>query len=415
MKALIVDDDAVFRSVLQRSLEKREITVLVAENPRQAVELFRDGRPELVLLDYRMPERDGLSLLRELRGYDPGAVILMLTGFGNIPLAVDAMKQGADSFLTKPVDVDTILSETQKIREKKRNGPAAIPQWEQRFFNLDILERAGIEKALEATGGNVSQAAQLLGIDRRTLQRKLKRYFQWFVLLAGVAAGSVSSSAFATNAKQTENQKWNSARDKFINLTGDADYADDRSAWDKTFSREEYVFGKDPVKFLAESIERLPKGRVLDLAMGEGRNAVFLAKKGFVVEGVDISRVGIRKAQALAAENGVSIETINADLNDYRIKPLTYNVITNFYYYQPSLLPQIKNGLAVGGVVVYEGYTTEQLKNPGKDKISEKLLLKPGELRNLFSDFEIVHYAELNDGESAVARLIARRPKSWQP
>lgn len=401
--ALIVDDDPVFRTTLQRALEKRALKTSVAENPRDAIERFREGRHDLVLLDYRMPERDGLSLLREMASYNPSSVFIVLTGFGSIQLAVETMKQGADSFLTKPCEADAILAEAQKIQEKKRQGVPGIEKWEQRFYNLDMLERTGIEKALEATAGNISKAATLLGIDRRTLQRKMKRFFLF--PLGFVLFSLALPAASAADSGET------SDRAKFISLTGDVDYADDRSAWDKTYSREEYVFGKEPAKFLADNVFRLPKGRALDIAMGEGRNAVFLAKKGFLVEGVDISRVGIRKAQALAAENGVKIETINADLNDYRIKPDSYSVIANFYYYQPSLFPQMKAGLVPGGVIIFESYTVAQLKTKGKEKWPEKFLLKPGELKAAFADFEIVHYSEGMDGDNAVARLIARRPK----
>jgi two-component system response regulator RegA len=87
------------------------------------------------------------------------------------------MKEGADSFATKPCDVDTILNEANKILEKKRKRIPGMDDSEFRSFNLNILERVGIEKALKATKGNVSKAATLLGIDRRTLQRKMKRMF----------------------------------------------------------------------------------------------------------------------------------------------------------------------------------------------------------------------------------------------
>jgi tellurite methyltransferase len=194
-----------------------------------------------------------------------------------------------------------------------------------------------------------------------------------------------------------------------MNITGDAEFADDRLAWDKTYNRKDYVYGKNPAAFLAAHIDKLPKGRVLDIAMGEGRNAVFLAKKGFLVEGVDISSVGIKKAQKLAAENGVKIQAVNADLNKYRIRPGSYSVILNFYYLQRSLFPEIIAGLKKGGVVVFESNTTEQLKNPGAGDFGRDMLLEPGELRRAFSDLEIVYYAETNDGRNAVASLIARK------
>ncbi len=196
---------------------------------------------------------------------------------------------------------------------------------------------------------------------------------------------------------------------RLMALTGDGDFADDRVAWDKTYERKDYVFGKDPAPFLVEQVARLPKGRALDIAVGEGRNAVYLAKKGFLVEGVDISIVGLRKAQKLAAENGVKIQTTNADLNKYKIKPESYSVILNFYYLQRSLFPEIKAGLKKGGVLVFETYTTEHLNNAGVAGWERDYLLAPGELKKAFSDMEILYYGEKNDGKEAVASLVARK------
>jgi SAM-dependent methyltransferase len=198
---------------------------------------------------------------------------------------------------------------------------------------------------------------------------------------------------------------------RLMALTGDSDYGDDRTAWDKTYSRDDYVFGKDPASFLEKQVDKLPKGKVLDIAVGEGRNAVYLAKRGFQVDGVDISVVGLRKAKKLASENGVRINTTNADLNKYKIKPGSYNVILNFYYLQRNLFPQIKAGLKKGGVVVFETHTTDHLKNPGASGWEKEFLLQPGELKKAFTspDFEILHYSETNDGKNAIASLVAKK------
>ncbi len=174
---LIVDDDQVFRQTLKRSFEKRGIRTIDAGEARIAIDQFRQSRPDVVVLDYRMPERDGLSLLREMHSDSPASVFVILTGFGNISLAVESMKEGADTFLSKPIEADKILSEAARILQKKRQSMPGIGKSEARAFSLEVLERQGIERALEATEGNVSKASVLLGIDRRTLQRKMKRYF----------------------------------------------------------------------------------------------------------------------------------------------------------------------------------------------------------------------------------------------
>lgn len=230
---------------------------------------------------------------------------------------------------------------------------------------------------------------------------------KWFLLLSIL----VSQLAHAAIEEEPEGplESSRSKTTRLMALTGDGDFGDDRTAWDRTYARLDYVFGKDPAKFLVEQVDKLPKGKALDIAVGEGRNAVFLAKKGFSVEGVDISQVGLRKAKKLAAENGVKIQTVNADLNKYKIKPDSYSVILNFYYLQRSLFPEIKAGLKKGGVVVFETNTTEQLKNPGSESLEKDFLLQPGELKKAFSDLEILHYAETNDGKKAVASLVARK------
>lgn len=192
-------------------------------------------------------------------------------------------------------------------------------------------------------------------------------------------------------------------------VTGD-DADEHKGHWDSLYNTIGYVFGKEPAPFLRDHVSLLPPGKVLDIAMGEGRNAVFLAKKGFDVEGVDISEVAIRKAKRLARENGVRIRTVAADLHSYAIRPGAYDVILNINYLQRSLVPGIKKGLRKGGVVVYENATVDQLQNPSGQHARRDYLLEKGELRELFKDFEILVFRETNDGKEALASLIARKP-----
>lgn len=174
---LIVDDDEIFRNTLKSAFEKRRLRAWVASNEQEAMGIFRENSPDLVLLDYRMPGLDGISVLREMHVFNPTPVYILLTGYGSLPMAVESMKEGADSVLQKPCDVDAILSEGNRLIEKKKKRVPGMDESEFRSYNLNILERLGIEKALKATRGNVSKAALLLGIDRRTLQRKMKRIF----------------------------------------------------------------------------------------------------------------------------------------------------------------------------------------------------------------------------------------------
>lgn len=187
-------------------------------------------------------------------------------------------------------------------------------------------------------------------------------------------------------------------------VTGD-DLEEDRKHWDKLYNTGAYVFGKEPAFFLRRNIHLLPLGRALDIAMGEGRNAVFLAKNGFQVDGVDISEVALRKARRLGRESHISITTVQADLSNYFIKPDTYNVIINFDYLQRTLIPKIKRGLKKGGVVIYENNILDQMTNSRRQHFNQDDLLKKGELKELFKDFDILVYEESNK-----ASLIARKP-----
>ncbi len=195
-------------------------------------------------------------------------------------------------------------------------------------------------------------------------------------------------------------------------VTGD-DSEGDRRHWDKLYNIKAYVYGKEPARFLKENslfLQSLRNGRALDIAMGEGRNSVFLALKGFTVDGVDISEVALRKAKRLAREHRVAVTTIIADLANYKIKPESYQLILNFDYLQRSLIPQIKRGLKHGGVVVFENDTIGQLSNPGGANMRRDFLLNRGELKEMFKDFEILVYSESNNGAIAKASIIARKP-----
>jgi tellurite methyltransferase len=231
-----------------------------------------------------------------------------------------------------------------------------------------------------------------------------------FSLALRLIAGGFAFAASPTSTQTTTEEESRKSRTaRLMAITGDSEFADDRGAWDKTYNRKDYVYGKEPDPFLLKEVDKLPKGRALDIAAGEGRHAVYLAKKGFQSEAVDISSVGLRKAQKLAAENGVKIKTINADLNKFKIQPNSYTVIMNFYYLQRSLYPQIIAGLKKGGVVVFVSNTTDQLKLPSGKDFEREYLLEPGELTRAFSELEVLTYSETNDGKNAVAHLIARK------
>lgn len=171
--ALLVDDDTAFRLALQGALRRRGVRALTAASVEEGARLLEDDSADLIAIDFRMPNVDGLAAIGRYRKLAPEAAIIMLTGFGDIPLTVAAMREGADTLLTKPVDVDRLLREASAIPLER--GEAGRPPASARTLRLEEVERETIEAALSNSGGVVATAAKMLGIDRRTLQRKLKR------------------------------------------------------------------------------------------------------------------------------------------------------------------------------------------------------------------------------------------------
>ncbi len=187
---------------------------------------------------------------------------------------------------------------------------------------------------------------------------------------------------------------------------------DDRNRWNRRYDTGEYIYGKEPLKFLKEKLGILVRGKALVLAMGEGRNAVFLAQNGFDVDGCDISEKAIEKARLFARESGVALNAFIADLEEYKISVNKYDLITCFYYTQLDLIPQIKEGLRKGGMVMFETYSIDQLKYgdnaPGPK--NPDYLLKHNELLDAFRDFRILYYREGEIAEQkSVVSLIAQK------
>lgn len=163
---LAVDDDTVFRNRLVKAIAARNIPCIGADGPREALELAREHTPSHIIVDLKMPEMSGLDLIRELRGLLPESKIIVLTGYGSIATAMSAVREGAVNYLTKPVDLDSILAAfTPENAELPRSAP--IP-------SLSRVEWEHIQRILSDCDGNVSRAAKLLGIHRRSLQRKLQ-------------------------------------------------------------------------------------------------------------------------------------------------------------------------------------------------------------------------------------------------
>lgn len=187
----------------------------------------------------------------------------------------------------------------------------------------------------------------------------------------------------------------------------------DQKRWDKKFGEKEFALGKGPNPFLKRHIVFLPRGKALDIATGEGRNAIYLAEQGFDVDAVDISKVGLMRARKLAKEAGVKVRTLHADLDTYPIKEGEYDLITNFYFLKRSLVPKIKRGLKKGGKVVFETYILDHRNLATSGPKQAKYFLKSNELLRLFHRFRILCYREgifrERGKEKAIASLIAEK------
>ena len=165
---LVVDDDDILRQRLEKAFSKRGLQVFVADGFDQAIEQAKAHQPDRAVLDLKMPGQSGLGILEEIGNVSPDTRVVILTGYGSITNAVEAVKLGAVGYVTKPADADQVLA---AFEDTPRSSPTpdfpppslAEAQWEH------------IQRVLADSGGNISEAARRLDIPRRTLQRKLKK------------------------------------------------------------------------------------------------------------------------------------------------------------------------------------------------------------------------------------------------
>lgn len=197
------------------------------------------------------------------------------------------------------------------------------------------------------------------------------------------------------------------------------------SMWDARYGGAPHVYGTEPNDFLKTWAHRLPpRGRVLSLAEGEGRNAVFLAGLGHVVTAVDQSAVGLEKARRFAAARGVTLETVVADLTDYVVAPKAWDGVVSIFCHVPPavrcrLHAGVLAGLRPGGVFLLEAYRPAQLQYKTGGPPTADLLPSLDELRTELSGLEFFHAVEterdvvegsLHTGRAAVVQLVAVKP-----
>lgn len=165
---LLVDDDASLRAVLEAALTRRGFAVKTAANAAEAYAVAEREVVEYALVDVRMPGESGLSLVKRLRALDEGTRIVVLTGYGTIASAVEAMRAGAVDYLTKPVDAAAC------VHALLGRPLGAEPQTD--VPSLDRVEYEYLSRVIADCDNNLSEAARRLGMHRRSLQRKIARH-----------------------------------------------------------------------------------------------------------------------------------------------------------------------------------------------------------------------------------------------
>lgn len=166
---LLVDDDPVLAATLARALYDRGFQVTIARDIGEAARAIAEEPPEFAVVDLRIGGQSGLSLIPQLRQAGRETRVVVLTGYGSIASAVQAVKLGADEYLTKPTDADAI---TAALLGRNAGAEASLPA---RPLSPDRLAWEHIQRILAENKGNVTATAQALGMHRRTLQRKLAK------------------------------------------------------------------------------------------------------------------------------------------------------------------------------------------------------------------------------------------------
>ena len=196
------------------------------------------------------------------------------------------------------------------------------------------------------------------------------------------------------------------------------------SIWDERYASKEYQYGTEANDFLCQVAEKIPLGKCLCLAGGEGRNAVYLAGRGHQVTAVDASAVGLKKARRLARQSSVEIETIVADLNNFAIEPESWDAIVSIYCHvaaeiRPALHRKVVAGLRSGGMLILEAYRPEQLEYRTGGPPAVEMLMTLEQLRQELCGLNFIHAVELerevvegklHTGVGAVVQVLAVKP-----
>lgn len=195
--------------------------------------------------------------------------------------------------------------------------------------------------------------------------------------------------------------------------------------WNDRYAAADLVYGEAPNEFLASVKDRLPRqGRALDIGAGEGRNALFLASLGLEVLAVDQSEVGMQKAQRLAGQRSLSLQTRAADLSNFSAAPGSFDVISSIFVHLPASLRAavhdgVRSWLRPGGLFVLEAYAPDQLQRDTGGPKDPALLASLDTVLSELRGLDILHQAALlrnvtegrfHSGEASVIQVLARKP-----
>ena len=165
---LIVDDDNPLRDRLARAMEKKGFQVNQAESVQKGISQAKNTPPAFAVIDLRLGDGNGLEVVKEIRKLKKDSRVVMLTGYGNIPTAVEAVKAGAIDYIPKPADADDVENALLAPPESKATPP-------KNPMSADRVKWEHIHRVFELCNRNVSETARRLKMHRRTLQRILSK------------------------------------------------------------------------------------------------------------------------------------------------------------------------------------------------------------------------------------------------
>ncbi len=188
----------------------------------------------------------------------------------------------------------------------------------------------------------------------------------------------------------------------------------DRARWEERYRDGDWADIDEPATILKDAEAWLtPPGLALDVACGAGRNALFLARRGFTVVAVDVSWEGLQRLARRGRSQALDVHPVHADLEQFSFPPDAFDLIVNSRFLLRPLFPTFRRSLKAGGLLLIETYNIDEIEVLGGD-IRREYALERGELKREFAGFRILRYEEgvfeRREGERGLARLIARKP-----